>query len=183
MLRFVGGEPEAGLPVWRLNQVLTIIQERIQKLSDEGRWAPIVWSSMHMYSTTQLAKLVALSRGLDPEFAALVCAFHDIYTLHTGEYEDHDVRAAEYIPEIVAEFNQRWGSKLGEISDEEVERIIQAIKGHSNKIVIVDDPYAELLKDVDSLDAHLHGMEPRQESGRRMRVNKVLSEFHLQYQI
>ena len=179
MLRWVGGEPQAGLPVWRLNQVLTIIQERIQKLSDEGRWAPIVWSSMHMYSTTQIGKLVALKRGLNPEFAGLVCAFHDIYTLHTGAYDDHDEKAADYVKEIISEYNKRWGDKLSIISDDEIEKIIQAIKGHSDKMTVVDDPYAELLKDVDSLDAHLHGLEPTEELGRRERLEKVLLEFRI----
>ena len=177
MLRMVGGEPQAGLPVWRLNQVLTVIQERFQKLSDEGRWAPLVWSSAHMYSTTQLGKLVALKRGLNPEFAGLVCAFHDIHTLHTGEYVEHDVKAADYIWEIVAEYNERWGSTLGRINDDEIERIIGAVKGHSDKVTVSDDPYAELLKDVDSLDAHLHGFEPREESGRVVRMNQVLADF------
>lgn len=180
MLRMAGGEPQAGLPVWRLNQVLTIIQERIQKLSDEGRWAPIVWSSLHMYSTTQLGKLVALRRGLNPEFAGLVCAFHDIYTLHTGEYEEHDVKAADYVREIVSEYNERWGNQLSIITDDEIERIIDAVRGHSDKVTVSDDPYAELLKDVDSLDSHLHGFETQEESGRLVRMNRILSEFEIE---
>ncbi|MHA1309079.1 MAG: hypothetical protein ACTSO7_17990, partial [Candidatus Heimdallarchaeota archaeon] len=53
-----------GLPVWRLNRVLAIIQQRIQKLSEDNRELPITWSVMHMYSTMQLAKLVALKRDL-----------------------------------------------------------------------------------------------------------------------
>ncbi|MHA2425462.1 MAG: HD domain-containing protein, partial [Candidatus Thorarchaeota archaeon] len=138
-----------------------------------------VWSSGHMYSTTQLGKLVALKRGLNPEFAGLICAFHDIYTLHTGEYEDHDVKAADYVREIAVEYNERWGNQLGMISDDEIERIIGAVKGHSDKVIVSDDPYAELLKDVDSLDAHLHGFEPREESGRCERWNRVLSEFKI----
>lgn len=132
-----------------------------------------------MYSSTQLGKLVALKRGLNPEFAGLVCAFHDIYTLHTGKYEEHDVKAADYVREIAEEYNKRWGNKLSIISDEEIERIIRAVRGHSDKIAITDDPYAELLKDVDSLDAYLHGLEPQEELGRRERMNKVLSEFQI----
>ncbi len=181
MLRMAGGKPRAGLPVWRLNQVLTIIQERFHKLSDEGRRAPLVWSAMHMYSTTQLAKLVALKRGLNPEFAALVCAFHDIYTLHTGEYENHGQKADTYIREIVEEYNERCGNQLSTISEEEMEKIIEAVKGHSNKKAIVDDPYAELLKDVDSLDAYLHGFEAQEESGRLARRNKVAAELGIEF--
>ena len=180
MLRWVGGEPENGLPVWRLNQVLTIIQDRIQKLSEEGRWAPIVWSTMHMYTTSQLGKLFALKRGLDPEFAGLVCAFHDIYTLHTGKWEDHAEQADSYVREISTEYNERWGHKLGVISNEEIERLINAIRGHSDKIEITDDPYAELLKDVDTVDAYFHGLEPSETaSGRRKRLSAFFKEFEL----
>ena len=181
MLRWVGGEPENGLPVWRLNQVLTIIQERIQNISNEGRWAPMVWSVMHMYSTAQLGKLFAIKRGLDPEFAGLVCAFHDIYTLHTGKWEDHATNADRYVKDIAEEYNERWGNKLGMISDKEIERIINAIRGHSDKVEITNDPYAELLKDVDTVDAYFHGLEPSETAaGRRKRLNFFFKEFHLQ---
>ena len=182
MLRMAGGEPRAGLPVWRLNQVLTIIQERVQKLSDDGRWAPLVWSTMHMHGTVQLSKLVALKRGLNPEFAALVCAFHDIHTLHTGEWEDHGVKAGPYVREIVKEYNQRWGKQLGTITDDEVERIIKAVAVHSDKNTIDGDPYAELLKDVDTLDSYLHGFEAEEESGRLARRNRISSELGIEFE-
>jgi uncharacterized protein len=133
-----------------------------------------------MYSTTQLGKLFALKRGLDPEFAGLVCAFHDIYTLHTGEYENHDEKAGSYVQEIVDEYNKRWGEKLGVISNEEVNGIILAIKGHSDKVEITDDPYAELLKDVDTVDAYFHGLKPHETAeGRRKRLSSFFKEFQL----
>jgi uncharacterized protein len=180
MLEMSGGKPEAGLPVWRLNQVLTIIQERMQNLPIEGRGHfPIVWSTMHMYGTTQLAKLVALKRNLNPELAALTCAFHDVHTLHTGDWEDHALKAEGYIREIVAEYNERWGNVLSRISDAETEQIISAIRVHVEKTVVTEDPYAELLKDVDSLDSFLNGFKPTDASGRIGRINRVLSEMSL----
>ena len=72
-----------GLSVWRLNRILSIIHERAKRLTDTNREIPLVWSEMHMYTTMQLAKLVAIQRDLNPELAGLVCAFHDIYTLLT----------------------------------------------------------------------------------------------------
>jgi uncharacterized protein len=134
-----------------------------------------------MYSSAQLGKIVALKRGLDPEFAALVCAFHDIYTLHTGDHENHGEKAEPDVREIVEEYNQRWGDKLSIISDEEIERIIDTIKGHSDKNVVTDDPYAELLKDVDSFDSYLHGFESQQESGRLARRNRVSAELGIDF--
>ena len=174
------GKPQAGLPVWRLNRVLAILQSRIESLSKEGkRETPIVWSTAHMYSTTQLAKMVALQRGLNPELAGLVCAFHDVYTLHTGEYHDHGRKALGYIQEVVKEYNEKWGSFHGEINEAEINLIYQAIKGHSDKSVVTDLPYAELLKDVDSFDAFLFGFEPQEGSAREDRTSKMLNEFNI----
>ena len=79
------GEPEVGLPVWRLNRVLAILQSRIEALSrDRKREIPIVWGAAHMYSTTQLAKITAIRRNLNPAIAGLVCAFQEVLTLHIG---------------------------------------------------------------------------------------------------
>ena len=173
-------EPEAGLPIWRLNRVLAILQTRIEGLSKEKkRETPIVWGAAHMYSTTQLAKIVALQRGLNAELAGLVCAFHDVYTLHTNKYEDHGPKAKEYIHEIVGEYNEQWSDKLGEISEAEVNLIYQAVKGHSDKSVVTELPYAELLKDVDSLDSFLYGFEPLEDSAREERTRRMLNEFNI----
>jgi uncharacterized protein len=178
------GNPEAGLPVWRLNRVLAILQSRIEALSkEEKRETPIVWGAAHMYSTTQLAKVVALQRGLNPELAGLVCAFHDVYTLHTNEYEDHGARAKAYIHEIVEEHNERWGAQLGDISDAEVAIIYEAVRGHSDKSVVTEFPYAELLKDVDSLDSFLYGFEPWEGTAREQRISRMLNEFNIHRQL
>ncbi|MHA1245671.1 MAG: HD domain-containing protein, partial [Candidatus Heimdallarchaeota archaeon] len=161
-----------GLPVWRLNRVLAIIQQRIQKLTEDDRELPITWSVMHMYSTMQLAKLVALKRDLDPELAALTCAFHDVYSLFEGKTEDHGVKAEPFIKEIISEYNSKQREALSEITDEEKEQIIIAVKNHSDKNRTDDDPYGKLLKDVDSIDSYLHGTTPGRKSGRIPRSNE-----------
>ncbi|MFW9889161.1 MAG: HD domain-containing protein [Candidatus Thorarchaeota archaeon] len=178
------GDAEPGLPVWRLNRVLAILQSRIETLSKEGkRETPIAWGSAHMYSTIQLAKIAALQQGLNPEIAGLICAFHDIHTLHTNEYEDHGPKAKDYILEIADEYNEKWGTQLGEISDSEITTIYEAIRGHSDKSAVTELPYAELLKDVDSLDAFLHGFEPREGTAREKRTNRMLKEFNVDKQL
>jgi len=172
-----------GLPVWRLNRVLAIIQKRIQQLSEVNRELPITWSVMHMYSTMQIAKLVALKRGLNPELAALTCAFHDIYSLLDGKTEDHGAKAEPYIREIVSEYNSEHRVSLSEITDDEQEQIIIAVKNHSDKNSTDDTPYGKLLKDVDSIDSYLHGMTPGRRSGRIPRGNEVLNEFTIEPQL
>ena len=170
-------------PTWRLNIILIIIQKKAEKSVVEKRELPLVWSYMHMFSTMPVAKLLALRRGLDPELASLTCAFHDIHTLLTGSTENHGVNAAKHIREIVLEYNQNSRGKLPEITEEEVDRIINAIAVHSDKKIIANDPLAELLKDVDSLDSYLHGLIQWKESGRIPRGNKVLKEFNIDFLI
>jgi len=170
-------------PTWRLNQILAIIQEKVEKTYVEERKLPLVWSLMHMFSTMQIAKLLALKRGIDPELAGLACAFHDIHTLLTGSTKDHGVKAAKHVSDIINEYNQRFLEKLPKITQEEEERIINAIAVHSEKNSISDDSLTELLRDVDSIDSYLYGMIPKKNSGRIPRGNKVLKEFGIDFQI
>lgn len=177
------GKPEAGLPVWRLNMIQEILFWRYHKLSDEKREIPLVWSIMHMHTSTQLAKILAIKKNLDPELAGLVCVFHDVYTLLTGEYRDHGVKAEHYVREIVDEYNKRWGIKSGIISEEEVSVIVDAVAVHSDKQKSSDNPYTELLRDIDSLDAYLNGMEPGENTGRKQRVRSVTRELGLRVEV
>ncbi|MFW9809307.1 MAG: HD domain-containing protein [Candidatus Thorarchaeota archaeon] len=178
MLQMSGGEPEAGLPVWRLNQILLILQIRMETIMyDKERESriPISWSVLHMHTTTQLAKLLAIKRGCDIELAAMIAAFHDVYSYHSGKWEDHGKLAKSYIHEIVNEYNEVWGDQLGVITKEEVKQIVKAIEGHSEKEKVFKDQYAELLKDVDCLDSYLHGFEP---TGHHLeRVSRVFAEL------
>jgi uncharacterized protein len=178
MLRMcIDGRPEAGLPVWRLNMIHTLIMDRYYGAEDDGREIPLLWSIIHMYTTTQLAKIFALKRGLNPELAGLVCVFHDIYTLITGETKNHGIKGESYVREIIGEYNEQWGSRIGFISDEEIRCIVEAIIVHSDKTIVTENQYTELLKDIDSIDSYLHGLEPLEKNGRLMRVNKMLKEI------
>lgn len=170
-------------PAWRLNIVLTIIQKKLEETTQVKRYLPLVWSQMHMYSTMQLAKLVALKRRIDPELAGLTCALHDVHTLLTGSTREHGENAAKHIFDIINEYNQNYQGKLPEITKEEVDRMIAAIAVHSDKTKVSSDPLAELLKDVDSLDSFLHGMIQGKDSGRIPRGNKILKEFDIDFLI
>jgi hypothetical protein len=178
MLQMSGAEPENGLPVWRLNQILLILQIRIESIMndpDRRSRVPISWSILHMHTTTQLAKLLAIKRGCDVELSAMIAAFHDVYSFHTGKWEDHGKKARPYVLEIVAEYNEVWGNHLGIITEEEVKQIIKAIRAHSDKEKISRDKYTELLKDVDCFDSYLHGFEPK--GFHLERVSKVFAEL------
>ncbi|HUT80732.1 MAG TPA: HD domain-containing protein [Candidatus Bathyarchaeia archaeon] len=176
-------EGRFGLNVWRLNRILSLIYSRTNTIESTEREVPMLWSMMHMFSTCQLSKLVALQRGLDPEFAALTCAFHDIYTFIQGKTKDHGIKAEKYIREIITEYNTQKKEKLPEISEEDITHIIKIIQAHSDKNSISEDPYIELLKDVDSLDSYLHGSTLGRKSGRIPRVINLLVEFHINHTI
>ncbi|MGC9781395.1 MAG: HD domain-containing protein [Candidatus Heimdallarchaeota archaeon] len=109
-----------------------------------------------MYSTMQLAKLIALKRGLDPELAALTCAFHDIFTLQTGNHTDHGIKAEKIIREIIEEYNKKHQESLPVITEKEISLIIKTVAIHSDITTTTENPYEELLKDVDSIDSFLH---------------------------
>ncbi|NHJ88016.1 MAG: HD domain-containing protein [Asgard group archaeon] len=176
-------EGRSGLDVWRLNRILSIIYRRAIEIESDDRELPMLWSMMHMFSMCQLSKLVALRRGLNPEFAAMTCAFHDIYTFIEGKTEDHGAKAEKYIREIVDEFNTHKRESLAEINEEETTHIIEIVRLHSDKNSISNDQYVELLRDVDSLDSYLHGTTPGRKSGRIPRCNRLLQEFNIDHKI
>lgn len=174
---WVGPEGRLGAPVWRLNGILALIQSKIQKLTEDGREMPLSWSVQHLYSTSQLAKLLALKRGIDVELAGLACAFHDIYSVLTGLYADHGPKAATYVREIAEEYNEKCNRDFPEISEQEIQQIVKAIAEHSDKISVSTDPLAELVKDVDTIDSYLHGMTTTAAGGRLHRAKKAFQEL------
>ncbi|WP_427340755.1 hypothetical protein [Caloranaerobacter sp. DY30410] len=51
---------EIRLPVKRLNRILSMLLLEMKDLSDEDRDLPIRWNIMHMYTSLQIAKILAL---------------------------------------------------------------------------------------------------------------------------
>ena len=63
----------------------------------------------------------------------------------------------------------------------EIERIIKAVIEHSNKEKHSDDMLTELLKDVDSLDRYLHGIET--DNAYLERCNKAMKELNMEMMV
>lgn len=165
----------AQLNVKRVNRLLVTLFEEMRYSDDEGRDLPIKWNMMHMYSSSQLAKILALRRGMDMELASIAATLHDIAVIVTKKRDNHAERAEKYVRQVIEEFNNINGEKLGKINDEEVELLVKAISQHSNKEEYSDDPFVELLKDIDSLDRYLHGVKSEGEYIHR--CNKVFDEL------
>lgn len=163
------------LSVRRLNRILTMLLSEVKNLTDEGRDLPIRWNIMHMYSSSQLAKLLALRRGMDPELAGIAAALHDIGVVMAKKHEGHAEAGIPYIHDFLDRYNREAKTKLSQITEEEREAIEKAVVHHSEKESNSDDPFTELLKDVDSIDAYLHGVEI---GGERLeRSKRVMKEL------
>ncbi|MBM4307451.1 MAG: HD domain-containing protein [Deltaproteobacteria bacterium] len=168
-------EKKGTFSVRRLNRILAMLLSEMKGLNDEGRDFPIRWNIMHMYSSSQLAKLLAIHRGMDPELAGIAAALHDIGVVMTKKHEGHAEAATPYVYNFIERYNQESGMKLSKMTQEEVEAIVKAIVQHSEKEITSDDPFVELLRDVDSIDAYLHGVEIG--GGRLERCKRVMKEI------
>lgn len=164
-------------PVRRLNRILTMLLADMKDLSDEGRDLPIRWSIMHMYSSSQLAKILAMRRGIEPELAGIAAALHDIGVVMTKKHEGHAEAAKRYVDDFIEKFNFEWETELPKVTQEEKEEILKAIVQHSEKEIYSEDQFVELLKDVDSLDRYFHGVKT--EGAHLERCNKVMRELRL----
>lgn len=118
------------------------------KVPDSQRESSIVWELKHSAGCCQIARILAQKRNLDIEIAETASTLHDIYVIAEGKYKDHGKLGAEIAEQILKE--------IGGFSEEEIEKITQAIAHHSEKEIYSDDPYIELVKDVDVFDCSLY---------------------------
>ena len=170
-----GDRKTTPLSIKRLNRMLSMLLSDWKDLSDEGRDFPIRWNIMHMYSSSQLAKLLAIRRGLNPELAGMAAALHDIGVVATGRDEGHAQAAEKYVDDFIEAYHAKAGVKLTPITGQERDQIVKAVAHHSQKEIDSGDPFVELLKDVDSLDRYLHGI--KMEAAHLERFNKVIGEL------
>lgn len=143
----------------RLNQILTLLLDEVLNSSIDKRDQPLEWSINHMFSCSQLAKLLAHKRGLNIELSGIAGAIHDLAIIRTGIFKDHGPLGAPMVKEFLENYNSNFGQETGEIREEEIELIVTATNLHTNKKNYSDDKFVELIKDVDSLDRFLHGMD------------------------
>ena len=165
------------LDMKRLNRILSYLFEDIKNLSDEDRDLPMRWSVMHMFSSSQLGALVALKKNLNPELLGIIAALHDIGAIKTKRRENHARNASKYVYEIIELYNSTWRGNLPIINKSEISIIHDAIINHSDKGIKSEDPYIEAMKDVDSLDRYLHGIETK--GAYTIHLNNLLNLFEL----
>lgn len=117
-------------------------------IPDSQRESSITWELKHSSGCCQIARILAQKRNLDVEIAEVSSLLHDIYVIVEGKYKDHAKLGVPIAKEILEE--------IGGFSQEEIEKITSAVAHHSEKEIYSDDPYIELVKDVDVFDCSLY---------------------------
>ncbi|MFW9852688.1 MAG: HD domain-containing protein [Candidatus Thorarchaeota archaeon] len=152
-------ERKFSISMKRLNCIMDILFSKIRESSITNRDQPIEWSIKHMYSCAQLSKLLAQKRGFDIEIAGIAGVIHDLAIIKTGKFENHGSLGGPLVRDFLLEYNSRYGKEFGKIDKEDIDLIVNATINHTNKKYFDDSAFDELIKDVDSLDRFLHGLE------------------------
>ena len=118
------------------------------RVPDNKRDSSITWELKHSSSVVQIARILALKRGLKVEYAEIIAALHDIGVIKTGKYQEHARRGMKIAKSILR--------KTGRFTDKEIALITNAIGSHSDKHIYSDEPYTELIKDADVFDCSLY---------------------------
>ncbi len=117
-------------------------------LTDEQRDSSVIFEIKHSSGCCQIARILAQKRGLDADIATVASVLHDIYVITDGKYSNHAKLGAPIARKILEE--------IGGFSDEDIETITEAVAHHSEKEIYSDNPYIELVKDVDVFDCSLY---------------------------
>lgn len=117
-------------------------------LPDSKRESSIIWELKHSSGCCQIARILAQKRNLDAEIAEIASILHDIYVIVEGKYENHARLGSSIARKILEE--------VGGFSVEQINQITEAVARHSEKEIYSDNPYIELVKDVDVFDCSLY---------------------------
>ncbi len=117
-------------------------------IPDSQRESSIIWELKHSSGCCQIARILAQKRGLNVEISETAALLHDIYVAFTGKYSNHAAEGAPLAEKLLNE--------VGGFTPEQINTIVKAIAEHSQKEVYSDDPYVELVKDVDVFDCSLY---------------------------
>ncbi|MBI2028055.1 MAG: HD domain-containing protein [Candidatus Levybacteria bacterium] len=118
------------------------------KIPDSQREDSIVFEFKHASGCTQIARILAQKRKLNTEIADNATTLHDIYVIINGTYKDHAKLGAPIAKKLLEE--------IGGFSNKEITIITNAVAHHSEKEIYSNNPYVELVKDVDVFDCSLY---------------------------
>jgi len=146
----------------RLKIIQDTLDSYISKSDDLKKY------SAHSYGVSAFAALLAKKRGLDPEIAAIMGLLHDIYAIHAGTYDKHDIKGAAMAKEIL--------SSTGLFSAKEIAIVEIAIVRHDARQE-THGAYDEVLKDADILYPHLTNLPKEINPSVKERLNAMFKEL------
>lgn len=117
-------------------------------IPDSKREDSMIFELKHASGCTQIARILAQKRNLNVEISDVAATLHDIYVVLNGIYKNHAKLGAPIAERILRE--------IGGFSEKEIKVVTQAVYHHSEKEIYSDDPYIELVKDVDVFDCSLY---------------------------
>lgn len=117
-------------------------------IPDQKREDSIVFELMHASGCMQIGRILAQKRNLDVEICEVAAMLHDIFVVVSGSYKNHGPKGAPIARQILEE--------VGGFSKDQIKTITEAIAHHSEKEIYSDNPYTELVKDVDVFDCSLY---------------------------
>jgi uncharacterized protein len=150
----------------RLERVRQEVDSLLLRLtSDEDRRCGFV----HLYGVSHTATELALSRGLDPELAAIAGMLHDLTNYTIGSSPDHAQRSSDLAAQLL--------ERLDLLTKKEIQTVARAIARHSDKEK-VDEPLDELLKDADVLQHWLYNpaLPQSRHVARRERLRQEIAQ-------
>ncbi len=118
------------------------------KLPDDKRESSVIWELKHSSGCCQLARILAEKRGLDLTISETAALLHDIYVVVEGKYSNHARLGAPIAQQIL--------NDTGGFSPELITTIVSGVAHHSEKEIYSDNPYIELIKDVDVFDCSFY---------------------------
>lgn len=117
-------------------------------LPDTNRESSIIWEIKHSSGCCQIARILAQKRNLDADIATAASVLHDIYVIVEGKYKDHAKLGAPIAKIFLREVKG--------FSEDNIKTITDAVAHHSEKEIYSEDPFVELIKDVDVFDCSLY---------------------------
>lgn len=113
----------------------------------------------HTLQVVSYGLMLSKQRKLNDELLIIACYFHDIATYISHYSQNHALRSAKIAQDILP--------AITNLSSQEIQMVIEAIKNHSNKGQI-DDLLSEALKDADTLSHYYSSVIGSQDEQNRL---------------
>ncbi|MDO8610066.1 MAG: HD domain-containing protein [bacterium] len=139
------------------------------RIPDSQRDSSIVFELKHSTEVAQIARILSQKRNLNITLCEVIAVLHDISVIVTGSYKTHAISGGPIAEKILIE--------IGGFSQKEIQIIIEGVVHHSEKELISENPYVEMIKDADVFAcSYLENAEDGYRLGKSSAVFKSTTE-------